>query len=378
MAALITRPEREKLFKNVYAQLGYGIRKVQITDEQMDVLFENSLEDYSKFINDWLIDQQWSTLSGLNIEDSDFTVAFSTKDLNFVKSFTYAYSRQVGLGTNAPAADNWELKKDFIVLSANTQYYTIPKNREVNEVLWTTPSFMGYNALNSIGAGSWIAGEGGWGYGSGGGMAGYVQPAYTSLLAASDRSMKNRIMKSELSYKITGKADGTKILHLYPVPGGAYQPKGLGSNFSRDIDGMMVWYWYYETNSKNKNKCLADNKDIAIVTRPTDVPIENLKWGKLNQTAKTWVRQYLTASAKYLLGLNRGTYSGVIDVTEATVTMDYGFLLDDGRTEKDNLKQELIDRLESLTYESQLTKRANEAEQLNKVLGYSPIGIFIH
>lgn len=378
MATLITAPEREKLFKNVYNQLGFGVRKVQITDEQMDTLFCNSLEDYSKFINEWLIEQQWGTLAGLNIEESDFMVAFATKSLDYVNSFTYAYSRQVGLGTNAPAADYWELKQDCIVLSANTQYYPIPKNREVNEVLWTTPSFMAYDTLNPVGNGWDGANSMGWGYGTNGPMGGYVQPNYSSMLAAADRSMKNRIMRSELSYRITGKADGSKILHLYPVPGGMYQPKGLGSSFSYDINGMLIWYWYYETTSKNKNKCLQQNSDIAIVTRPSDVPIDNLKWEKLNPPAKTWIRQYLTASAKYLLGLNRGTYSGVLDVTDATVTMDYGFLLEDGRAEKEALKTELKDRLVALSNEGQLVKKANEAEALNKILGYSPIGIYVH
>lgn len=373
MATIITAPEREKLFKNVYHQLGMGVREVEITDEQMDTLFCNALEDYSKFINEWLVDQQWGTLSGLNIEEADFDIAFSTKDLNFVKSFTHAYSKQVGLGTNAPSGVNWELKKDVISLSANTQFYTIPKNREVNEVLWATPSFTAYDTLNPVG---WSANEFGWGYG--GTMFGYVQPAYSSLLASSDRAMKNRIINSELSYRITGKADGSKLLHLYPVPGGKYQPSGLGSYFSRNVDGMKVWYFYYETNSKNKGKCLSDNSDIAVITRPSDVPIDNLKWSRLNASARTWIRKYLLATSKSLLGAIRGKYSGNLDVTDATIQMDYSFLLEEGKAEVDKLEMGLKERLDGLSYENQLTKRANEAEQLNKILSYSPLGIYIH
>jgi hypothetical protein len=373
MATPITAPEREKLFKNIYNQLGYGVREVEITDDQMDTLFCNAVEDYSRFINEWLIDQQWSTVSGLSIEDADFDVAFSTKDLSFVKSFTYAYSRQVGLGTNAPAGDSWELKKDFVILSANTQFYSIPKGREVNEVMWVTPSFMAYDTLNPVG---WSAYEFGWGYG--GTMFGYVQPAYSSLLAASDRSMKNRIMKGELSYRITGKADGSKILHLYNVPGGRYTPKGLGSYFDSNVNGMQVWYFYYETNNKNKSKCLSQNSDIAVVTRPSDVPLDNLKWGNLNASAKTWIRKYLLATAKVLLGHIRGKYSGNLDITDASIQMDYGFLLEEGNAEIEKLETQVKERLDGLTYENQLAKRANEAEQLNKILGYSPLGIYIH
>lgn len=370
--ALISAAERKTLYTKIYHQLGAPIREVELTDEILDTLFCNTLEDYSKYINEWLVDQQWSTLSGLNIEDADFDVAFSTKDLSFINSFTYAYSRQVGLGTNAPGADNWELKKDYITVSAHTQFYIIPKNREVNEVLWTTPNFLAYDTLSPQG---WVGSDYGWSYN--GTQLGMVTPAYATMLSAADRSMKSKLMKSEMTYRITGKSDGTKILHLYPVPGGRYHPRGINSYFSNEVDGMRVWYWYYETNSSNKKKCINQNNDIAVVTRPSDAPIDNLSWDKLNAPAKTWVRQYLLANAKYTLGLIRGKYSGEINITDAPVTMDYSFLLDDGKTEKEKLETDLKERLDGLTYVSQLEKRASEAKSLNDALGYQPLPILV-
>ena len=378
MANIITAAEREKLFKNVYNQLGFGVRKVQITDEQMDTLFCNALEDYSKIINEWLIDQQWSTINGLEITETDFSVAYATKDLNFVNSFTYAYSKQVGLGANSPSGRQWELKKDFITLENNKQTYIIPKGRQVNEVLWATPVSLQYDALNTSG---WIAGDTGWGFSAANGgitAMGYVQPIYTTMLASADRAMKNRVMKSELTYRITGNSDGTKTLHLYPVPGGGLMPTGFSSYFSRDVDGMQVWYFYYETsNKKDENNANNDNPDIAVVTRPSDSPIANLKWSALNDPSKTWIRQYLTALAKYLLGLNRGTYSGKINITDASIEMDYAFLLEDGRREKEKLETQLLDRLDNLSYSKQLEKKAAEAENINKALGFVPMKIYI-
>jgi hypothetical protein len=370
---LISLAEKKKLYTKIYHALGAPVREIQITDEQLDTLLENAIEDYSKFINEWLVDQQWSTVSGLNIEEADFNVAFSTKSLDFVKSFTYAYSRQVGLGTNAPAAESWELKKDYITISADTQFYIIPKGREVNEVLWHDPSFMVYDGLSANGG--FIGQEFGWVYN--GTQMGTILPAYSTMLGAADRKMKSKLMRSEMTYRITGNADGTKTLHLYPVPGGPYQPRGFGQYFSSVVNGTKVWYWYYETTSKNKNKCLQDNNDIAVVVRPSDAPIKNLSWGNLNDPAKTWVREYLQATAKILLGYVRGTYSGNINISEAEVQMDYSMYLEDGRLEKDKLTDNLRERLDSLTYESQLIKRGNEAEALNKTLGYVPLPIFV-
>jgi hypothetical protein len=369
----ITASERKTLYTKIYNVLGATVRNVQITDAQMDTLYENALEDYSRYINEWLVDQQWSTISGLNIEDSDFSVAFSTKDLTFAKSFSYAYSKQVGLGTNAYGADNWELKQDYITITANTQSYIIPKGREINEVLWYTPSTLFYNGLDSIGG--FIGQEYGWQF-NGIGL-GSILPSYSTMLSSMDRSLKSKLIRSELTYRITGNADGTKTLHLYPVPGGPYQPSGFGTYFDSGLSGSKVWYWYYETTAKNKNKCLADNNDIAVVTRPSDAPIDNLTWGNLNSSSRTWIRLYMTASAKLLLGYIRGTFSGNINITDAQVQMDYSFLLADGRDEKDKLVTELKERLDGLTYEHQLQKRANEAQTLNTILSYSPTGIFI-
>lgn len=377
ITSLITSAERTKLYKNVYNQLGYGVRSVQITDEQMDTLFCNSLEDYSKIINEWLIDQQWSTINGLEITETDFAIAYATKDLNYINSFTYAYSKQVGLGANAPSGRQWELKKDFIVLENTKQNYTIPKGRQVNEVLWCTPVSLQYDALNASG---WIAGDYGWGFANGsGGMSslGYVQPVYSTLLASADRAMKDKVMKSDLSYRITGNADGTKNLHLYPIPGGGLMPKGFNSFFSTNVDGLQVWYFYYETsNKREENNANTDNSDISVVVRPSDAPIDNLKWINLNTASKTWIRQYLTATAKYLLGLNRGTYSGNINITDATVQMDYTFLLNDGKEEKAKLEETLLARLDNLSYTKQLEKKALEADNINKALGYVPMKIY--
>ena len=371
--APITLAEKKVLYKKIYDVLGAPVREIQITDSQLDTLYENAIEDYSRLINEWLVDQQWSTISGLNIEDSDFNVAFATKDLSFAKSFSYAYSRQAGLGTNAPAASNWELKQDYIVITANTQYYTIPKNREINEVLWHTPSSLIYDGLSVNGG--FIGQEYGWVYN--GTQMGTILPSYSTMLGSMDRSMKSKLIRSEMTYRVTGNADGTKTLHLYPVPGGVYQPNGFGLALNTILNGSRVWYWYYDTTNANKNKCLSDNPDIAVVTRPSDPPLKNLSWGNLNASSRVWIRQYMTASAKLLLAYIRGTYSGSLNITDAPITMDYSMFLDDGRNEQEKLTTQLMERLNNLTYETQLTKRANEAEMLNKILGYSPTGIFV-
>jgi hypothetical protein len=56
---------------------------------------------------------------------------------------------------------------------------------------------------------------GGMGTGGGGQRSGYyIAPAFDILLTAADMNLKNRIVRSELVYKITAGPNGTKLLHL--------------------------------------------------------------------------------------------------------------------------------------------------------------------
>lgn len=64
----IPEPERGKLYEKVRHLLGAPLRSVEIEDEMMDSLMEFSVQDYAQYILDWLIESQWTSLYGLNME----------------------------------------------------------------------------------------------------------------------------------------------------------------------------------------------------------------------------------------------------------------------------------------------------------------------
>jgi hypothetical protein len=368
--ANITTAEKDKLFTRTKHLLGAPLRNIELEDSMMETFLEVSMEDYSSYVNNWLISQQWESLVGLDVNNTDLSLAFTTRSLDFTRSFSFAYSKQVGLGTNSP----WELKKDFVVLTAGTQVYVIPKDREVNEVLWVTPPLIDRGLVDPFSRANWSAEQFGWSYI--GRSAEYVQPVFNILLSAQDRALKNRIRRSEMTYRIVGGPNGTKLLYLYPVPGRRFQPGGGigGGSTNSAINGAKIWYWYYDTNSSNVGSCKDDNKDI--IKLPSDVDIDNLSWTELNKPAQTWVRRYLLAISKQTLGKVRGKYSGELGVTDAQVTMDYADMLSEGISEQEKLIEELKERLEALTYSDILERKAAEAENLNKVLSNIPMGIY--
>ena len=97
MATIIYEPARTKLYTRVRHLLGAPIRSVEIEDEMMDSLLELSIQDYAQYVNDWLIETQWTSLYGMNLDEQSLTRAFTTRSLDWETQYTYAYSKIVGL-----------------------------------------------------------------------------------------------------------------------------------------------------------------------------------------------------------------------------------------------------------------------------------------
>jgi hypothetical protein len=373
--ALIAIADRNKLFLQIKHLLGYPLRPFELDDQQMLSLMEMSIEDYSSTVNQWLIEQQWVGLQGMNVETGDFLSAFTTKSNKFMESFTYAYSKQVGLGTNAPAAFGWELKRDFIITRADTQHYLIPKGREVNEVLWEVPPETGIGAGTGVAtqgdpfvvAGGLSAGLYGWSYM--GRPAMYMQPTYSTLLAAQDYRMKQRVMQSIMTYRITGLQSGEKMLHLYPIPGTMNE---MASQWGKHYAGRKVFYWYYDTNGDDtlRDRCLDENDDI--VRLPSDPPLQIMKWEKINSVAKQQVRDILLAYVKMTLGSVRGFYSGKVGVTDKELELDYRHLLDEGTALKEATLLTIRESLDRISLVTLTEDRARIAKAVNEERGFQP------
>jgi hypothetical protein len=361
---VISQPEKEKLYTQVFHLLGMPVRGIELTEEQMDTFIELSISEYEQYVSDWLIESQWSSLAGLDVDTQSLTRAFTTRSLDYETQYTHSYSKIVGLQAGGP----WELKKDYIELTRGQQTYSIPAGREINELLWFTraeltdsiidPFIGGFGGLGGIGFG----GAGGFGQvGSSGSY--FMLPAFDLLLRMQDRSLKNRLIGGELTYRVTAGPNGTKIIHLYNVPGGRFDFLSLRSNQHK------VWYWYYDTT--DSDTCKLQNKDV--IKLPSDIETETLTWDMLNKPAQNWVRKYLIAFAKEGLARIWGKFSGDLQVPDSTIKLDYTSLLTEAKDEKLKLAEELMLRLERLRPEKILERKANEAENLNKSLKFRPM-----
>lgn len=359
--SIINGSNRDKLYTRIKHLLGAPLRSIEIEDEQMDSLLALSIEDYAQYVNDWLIESQWTSLYGLNLDEQSLTRAFVTRSLDWQTQYTYSYSKIVGLQSGGDSV----LKKDYIDLVPGQQIYEIPAGRELNELLWFTRSeldaaffdpFMGgFGGFGGIGLG------GAAGFSQMGTMGNYfVTPAFDILLRMQDINIKRRIISGELTYRVTALPEGKKALHLMNVPGGKFDFGNINHN------EYKVWYWYYETN--DREDCLSKNPDI--VRLPSDIPIDEMKWEELNSPAQTWVRRWFTSYVKETLGRVRGKYQGNLKTPDSELQLEYDTLLTEAKDEKSKLVEELTLRLERLRPDKMMERQANEAENLNKSLQY--------
>jgi hypothetical protein len=351
----INPEEKQKIFKQVKHRLGAPIRKIQLEEEQMDSLLEVATEDYIEFIQNYIIEHQWPSLIGLNVSEADLTRAFVTRGQDLITQYTYSYSKIVGLGAGE---GGFVLKKDYIDLVKGLQIYEIPANREINEVLWFTPATIDQAVIDPF-IGVWSNAFGGEYIGLG---SYYILPAFDILMRASDRNLKNRIVRSELTYKITNAPDGKKYLHLMNTPGERYDFR------STLYDQAKVWYWYYDINPDDKDACFRANKDI--IKSPMDVPLDDMSFDDLNDPSKIWVRRYFTALCKETLGRVRGTFGGKIPVPDANMEVEYQSLLTEGKDEMATLKTELTTMLGRLSPLEILKRISEEATYVNTALKF--------
>jgi len=363
--AIINEPERSELYKKIRHLLGAPLRSIELEDEQMDTLLEFSIDEYSQYVQDWLIESQWTALNNLNLDTQSLSRAFTTRSLDYETRYTYAYSKIVGL----QAGGDYVLKKDYIQLEKGQQIYEIPANRELNELLWFTPP-----TLNNMLFDPWtfggIAGggiSGPAGYAQLGNMSGsyFMMPAFDMLLRMQEINIQRRIIAGELTYRVTALPDGKKAIHLMNTPGGKFD---FGNS---TLMRGKVWYWYYDVGPDDRDKCLKDNPDI--IKLPSDVPFDKISWQDLNNPAQIWVRRWFIAYCKETLSKVRGKFSGNLKTPDGDLTMEYQSLSTEAKDEKTKLIDELIGaegRLTRLKPEKVMEREALIAENLNKQLKF--------
>jgi hypothetical protein len=193
----------------------------------------------------------------------------------------------------------------------------------------------------------------------------YVLPVFEDILRRSMLETAYRVRRSNYSYQIMG----TK-LRLYPIP-------QLGPTFQLRIY-LKVGTPQDPTNSSvgGGSGSVSGSTDATLygISMPSQVPFTNVQYGLINSMGKNWIRQYTLALAREVLGLVRSKFK-TIPIPSADLVLNGEELIAQGREDKEKLKSDLKDLIDSLTYDKLLEIEAGKAENMNKMLKYIPMPI---
>jgi len=383
---MVLSEDVKHLFKLVRTTMGSGIRIVQLEDEQLCDLLEIAIGDYAEKVQNWVIETQWLNVQNKNTfqfqNANDLAYAMTVRTMDWSRDYSYWFSREVGLQQRG----NYELKKDFFQVERGKQVYVIPASREINRVMYVTPSTTKaalYGNLGTLDTG--IGGRfGQYGnMGNGMGITGfYVGSAYDTALMSADLKYKNSLLRGDLAYQVTAGPEGTHLVHLLSVPGSPNMVGGIAADDTwgwNKYANCYVWYTYYDVSGGSEDdveQCMLENKDDIIIT-PDQVPLDKMRYELMNNPSQQIIRRLLVAEAKILLGIIRGTYSGQVRIPEAEMQMDYNMLLEQGKSEKETVLNELKERLDRMTPWNLMEKQATMNDQLIKVLKNKPLGLYV-
>jgi len=381
----ITETEKTKIFRRIRRKVGAPVMGVELVDEQIEECICEAIEEYSTHVNSWVLRNRMGEMLGLP-SDVQFTLKYISNSFYFEKSFAKAVGEQKGLGANGTRP----MILDSIDLTGGTQDYIIPKGREVNEVLWFTPSFINLFGLDPFANTNIAFSE--FGASFAGHTLYHVMPVFDTIMTAQAAELRNRVRGSEYSYIVRPGPNGTKILKLYPIPrnvGNGLASPSFGIGGGAGTPGK-VFYFYYEREGFYGNPDYIDNnanpgfsgetgvQGNGLVSSPADARLDYINYNQLNSLARTWIKRYAQGLAKELLGLGiRGKFGGTLPIPGGELSLNKDDLITVGREDQKMLKEELDTRLEALNYKNIMEERAAIQEAIYKSLGHVPMPIYV-
>jgi hypothetical protein len=381
----MTVTEKNQIFRRIRRKLGAPVMGVELLDEQIEECICEAIEEYSGYINDWVLRNRLGEMLGLPSE-VDFTLKYVSNSLYFENAYGTQIGEQIGLGANGTR----EVKTASITLTAGTQDYSVPQGREVLDILWFTPSFINLFGLDPFANSNIAFSE--FGASFAGHTLYHVMPVFDTIMTAQAAELRNRVRGSEYHYILRPGPDGTKTLKLFPVPRNA----GAGDN-NVGIGGGAgtpgtVFYTYrdrvgfygnpnFSGNTANPGYTATTETEQGngLVSGPGDAQLNYINWYQLNSVAQTWIKKYAQALAKELLGVGiRGKFNGQLPIPGAELTINKDDLISTGREDQQRLLDKLEKDLEELSYDRIMEKRAMVQESVNKTLSYIPMKIWIY
>ena len=357
--------EADAMVTFVKRRLGDDVLSVELTRKQVWACFEEAFLEYGSIVNQYQAKSQLLSLLGMQTGNLDEATQKLPRDtLNYIIRLAEPYAVEAGLGGSYNSASgsiklrqniqDYDLYTDLVDPSTNIPVVSSSLNPEqrkmrIFEIMHYNPS-AAYRFFDTTSAVNYLNNEFSFESFTPETVF-YVLPVFEDILRGGQMNISNRVRRSNYSYRVTG----TKI-RIFPSP--------------TAVNPLNLWVRVgFESNPLSPS---VPDASIDGVSNLSNVPYGNFVFSNVNSMARQWVRQYTLSLSKELLGMIRSKF-GSIPIPGAELQLDGADLKSTAKDEKEKLRTDLKEMLDSMTYSKLIETKAAEVDNVQKILKSIPV-----
>jgi hypothetical protein len=340
-------------------RLGYPLVDIELQSANFFTAFEEATNEYGAQLYNFQIINNFQTLEG-NSTGSNFNNQLITPNMGG----TINVSEQYGNETDGGGGD-YELLSGSLEVTLGQQRYDLltavgssisgSEAVYIKKIMHYQPAAINRYFDPYAGTGTGIQSlMQSFGFGNySPGVNFMLMPLSFDIQKLQAIELNDAIRKSGYHFNI----EANRYLKLFPIPNRNY----------------TLWFEY-------QLKSVANNpvKDPSpnLITDISNVPYTNPTYAYINEPGVQWIRRYMLAICKEMLGSVRGKYT-TIPIPGDTTTLDHARLLSEAKEEKTTLITELKELLLETTRLKQLERKNQEAQQTQETYYKVPYHIYI-
>lgn len=365
----------------VYKKLGGDVLDIEIRTGNVYAAYQEAVLEYSYMVNSHQAKNVLSDMLGATTasfdEDGEISSGASDASRDF-PNFGFAYARRVaeGISSEAGVGGSLTVYSASFKLEANKQKYDLQNVVQTSSSIATSDFFNKvnnkkvlirdvyyknannmwrffsyYGGLNVVGNLST--------YGQYADDSVYeVIPTWHNRLQAMAFEDHATVRFSHYSYELQN-----NFIKVYPPPGDTVA--------SDDV----IWFTFTideDANTEDATRL----RGVKGVNNMNTLPFANIPYDNINSMGKQWIRRYALALCKEILGQVRSKF-GTIPIPNDSVTLNGSDLISQAREDQQNLKTELKELLDQLTYQALSEGDAAIVENSEKLLQNVPNAIYV-
>lgn len=343
-------------------RLGYPIVEIEMIDVSFYACFEEAVNEYGAQVNQFNIRNNLLNLQGMSATGNISGMNVQGSGLPMLINIAKDYGSYIGIGGNV------DIKKQYIDLKTSQQTYDLQvllgntyesgSRLDIRRMFHGPPpafariydpfsmTGMSYsNVLNEMG------------------FAGYspatqflMTPIFEDLLRGQAIEFNDMVRKSAYSFEIVNNK-----LKVFPIP---------------TYDHKLFIEYVVEKDLFLTSSLFSSGSNYDVVSDYSNVPYQEVKYGKLNAVARQWIKKYFLALCKETLGRILQKYS-TVPIPGGEVTLDGSELRSEATAEKEVLMTQLRENLEATGRSALLDAKANESDKMQEVMRKVPLMIYI-